>query len=149
MLGTFDPATSKFTPGDDNGGGGVNIDFSADIVFSLVNVVGDRMVHMGWVTGSDCLSIPREITYDPALHQLLSNPVQEMAGLRERVIGAISSPATVTQPTPLALVKPSAGSAATQSYDMNAEFALPSGSAFDVRVSFFGAGRCDMQLPRR
>lgn len=50
VLGTFDPATSKFTAGDTGNGAGVNIDFSADIVFSLVNIVDDgRMVHMGWI----------------------------------------------------------------------------------------------------
>ena len=36
----------------------------------------------GWVSKADCLTAPREITYDAALAQLLSNPIHELRTLR-------------------------------------------------------------------
>ena len=36
----------------------------------------------GWVSKADCLTAPREITYDAALAQLLSNPIHELLTLR-------------------------------------------------------------------
>ena len=47
-----------------------------------VNVVEGRMLHMGWVAHAKCLTAPREITYDPTLAQLLSNPIAELLTLR-------------------------------------------------------------------
>lgn len=91
------------------------------------------------IAGSDSLSIPREITYDSSLEQLLSAPVQELAGLRGDTIGAITSPTTVQPSAPLALVKPAAPTA-TLSYDMTADFALPSASTFLVQLSLLSAG---------
>jgi hypothetical protein len=47
-----------------------------------------EQVHMGWVHSADCLTAPREIGYDAALEQLLSNPVDELKALRGDVLGS-------------------------------------------------------------
>lgn len=91
VLGSFDPASSTFIPAPSTQKR-VAIDWG-DVMFSEVNVIDGRMLHMGWVSRADCLTIPREITYDAAIAQLQSNPITEVASLRSKK--ALGPPTTM------------------------------------------------------
>lgn len=70
----------------------VVLDHSELFVFGQVGVVdGSRMLHVGWFNGpglSNCLTVPRDVTYDPMLRTLLAQPVPELRLLRGNVLGA-------------------------------------------------------------
>ena len=90
VLGNFDAATSTFHPAP-KAQPRLAIDWG-DVVFSEINVIEGRMLHMGWVSRADCLTAPREISYDAGSGSgsgsggvqpaLLSNPIAELLSLR-------------------------------------------------------------------
>ena len=132
VLGRFDSATNRFSPGQ----GPIPLDVSADIRFSELGIIDGRMLHMGWVIGSVCLSAPREVTYDANLVQLLSVPAPELLALRGALLGSAAN-ARVTQGHALA-VFPNGTHSAT--FDMEVEFALPSQAGVVARIAVLAAG---------
>ena len=142
ILGTFEAATSIFLPTPanvpDRHPVRVPIDLG-EVYFSEVNIVdGGRMIHVGWVIGADCLTTPREISYDATLEQLLSNPVAELRSLRGALIShpAAALPAVLKAGSSLALFD---GKTNETAYDLELAFALVPGQPLSIAVSLLSA----------
>jgi sucrose-6-phosphate hydrolase SacC (GH32 family) len=88
-------------------------------MFSEVQQVDGRLIHMGWAPAANCLTLPREITFDSDLLQLLSNPLDELDALRGDVLGnSISEPQVL------------------QKNDVLTLFSVPGAVPYDMKVTF-------------
>jgi len=132
VLGTFDFPTSKFTPGMSP----IPLDVSSDMRYTEVWVGGGRMIHMGWVAGNKCLSIPRQVTYDAKLVQLLSVPVDEISALRGEVLGSHRA-TTIAAGDSLSVF--STGKTSL-TFDIEVDIALPSKAPVSVKISAMATG---------
>eukprot|EP01051_Picozoa_sp_SAG22_P010425 SAG22_NODE_939_length_6404_cov_3.836003_3_plen_235_part_00 len=104
----------------------------------------------GWVSKADCLTAPREITYDPTLAQLLSNPVAELRSLRaatalgpllvNKPLAAGQSAAIFSSSSSSSGSNATAGGAAATAFDLelNLSLANAGGSPLAVSVGLVG-----------
>ena len=92
------------------------------------------MLFMGWFNvGPSCLTVPRELTYDGTLNSLRSNPVAELAKLREASLGSHQSPVTLAADGPPMSIF-DAGKASVTS-DMEMSVSVPAaGVSFGVAI---------------
>lgn len=74
-----------------------------DVMYSMLTPINGRMLMMGWVLTArsedangwhmspgpaDCLTVPREVTFDAIMSQLLVMPTKELSSLRGQMIGS-------------------------------------------------------------
>ena len=110
---------------------------------------GDRLFNIGWATHMHYpvvdgpagaagdysgLTLPREVHYDPRTEALVSNPVPELAGLRNATLFNLTSPVQVSDGTPRLL--PGTEGGAAGSADIELRWRLP---APDQASAVFGA----------
>ena len=96
VLGRYDNATGDFT----NTTEAQPLDSGKTVIWSTVGRVSDgRTLHLGWFNfgagNANCLTVPREVSYDPQLQKLLALPIREITTLRGDSLASIASPVAV------------------------------------------------------
>jgi len=118
VLGKYSDATGQFT----NVTKAQPLESSTNVIWSTVGQVDDgRTLYVGWFNfGGSCLTVPREITFDPSLQKLLALPVDEIKLLRTASLG---NQTTQTVAPGKGLNVKEGGDT---SFDLEVEVALPS-----------------------
>ena len=96
VLGKYDPGAGTFT----NVVEAQPLESSKTVIWSTVGRVADgRTLHLGWnnfgAGNANCLTAPREITYDAQRQKLLAMPIAELAKLRGQTLANVSSSVTI------------------------------------------------------
>ena len=97
VLGKYDPGAGTFT----NVVEAKPLEASENVIWSTVGQVADgRTLHLGWnnfgAGNANCLTAPREITYDAQRQKLLAMPIAELAKLRGQTLANLSSSVTIS-----------------------------------------------------
>ena len=97
VLGKYDPVAGTFT----NVQEAQPLESSKTVIWSTVGQVADgRTLHLGWnnfgAGNANCLTAPREITYDAQRQKLLAMPIAELAKLRGQTLANLSSSVTIS-----------------------------------------------------
>ena len=145
-LGRYHDAIGIFDPIAD---APVSLDSSELVVFSAVSVTDSRMLHIAWFNGngtSNTLTVPREISYEQSTRRLLALPVAELSTLRGAVLGSLGKPIAIPPNAQLSIFN---GSAASRTFDLEVDVALPANGAalsFGVAVMAVAGSREDAEV---
>ncbi len=128
VLGRYDNSTGDFT----NTTEAQPLDSGKTVIWSTVGQVEDgRTLHLGWFNfgagNANCLTVPREVNYDPKLQKLLALPIREIATLRGASLASITTPLSVPAGSSHPLVT------SGTSFDFESAVSLPTPG---TRVSF-------------
>ena len=128
VLGRYDNVTGDFT----NTTEAQPLDSGKTVIWSTVGHVEDgRTLHLGWFNfgagNANCLTVPREVTYDPTLQKLMALPVHELSLLHGASLATIKSAVTVPAGSSHSLVPHGT------SFDLETAVSLPTAGK---RVSF-------------
>ena len=113
------------------------LDASDVLIYAIMHPCDDgRMLFMGWFNvGSSCLTVPREIRFDPVVRRLTAMPVAETAQLRQRQLGSHMS-ARLRKGDALELLD---GHEHSTSFDLEMHLALPKSSGLSVGLAVLAA----------
>jgi sucrose-6-phosphate hydrolase SacC (GH32 family) len=142
VLGRYDNATGDFT----NATEAQPLDSGRTVIWSTVGQADDgRTLHLGWFNfgagNANCLTVPREVTYDPVLQKLMALPIKEITALHGASLGAITSPVTVAAGGSHSLV------AHGTSFDLEAAVALPAaGQSLSFTIAVLAATATDAEV---
>lgn len=108
------------------------VDSGNTVIWSTIDQVADgRTLHVGWFNGpgtSNCLTVPRSITYDPSQRKLLAQPIAELALLRSAQPIARANNLAL-RPHGVAQLLGRGSAHNSTSVDMEFDFELPSATA--------------------